>query len=154
MTCWLPSAKCGGHALRVVVDTNIWISGLIVPDSIPGRVVGAVRQGRFDVVVSWPLVDEMLRVARRPKIRRRYAISEEDIRDVVVLLSPVLPTVEIDVPTRDPLDAPVVEAALAGSADTIVTGDGDLLNDTSLREWLLERGVEVVTAAELLRRLE
>jgi putative PIN family toxin of toxin-antitoxin system len=93
-------------------------------------------------------------VLRRPKIRRRYVISDEDIRDIVVLLSPLLPTVEIDVPMRDPLDAPVVEAALAGNADAIVTGDGDLLDDARLREWLLERGVEVLTAAQLLKRLE
>lgn len=90
---------------------------------------------------------------RRPKIRDRYAITDEDIRDAVVLLSPVLPTVEIDVPTRDPDDAPVIEAALAGRADAIVTGDLDLIDDAALRTWLLDRGVEVFSITELLQRL-
>ena len=54
---------------------------------------------------------------------------------------------------RDPGDAPVVAAAVAGAADVIVTGDADLLADEALRPWLAERNVEVLTPVELLERL-
>jgi predicted nucleic acid-binding protein len=47
----------------------------------------------------------------------------------------------------------VVAAAIAGRADAIVTGDRDLLEDGTLRNWLRERGVDVMTPAELLERL-
>jgi len=80
----------------------------------------------------------------RPKLRR-YRVTEEDARDVLVLLAPLLPSVEVDVPVRDPADAPVIAAALAGRADAIVTGDGDLLDDQDVRAWLEERGVEVIS---------
>jgi len=80
----------------------------------------------------------------RPKLRR-YRVTEEDVRDVLVLLAPLLPSVEVDVPVRDPGDAPVIAAALAGRADAIVTGDGDLLDDQDVRAWLEERGVEVIS---------
>ena len=80
----------------------------------------------------------------RPKLRR-YRVTEEDVRDVLVLLAPLLPSVEVDVAARDPGDAPVIAAALAGRADAIVTGDGDLLDDQDVRAWLEERGVEVIS---------
>ena len=108
-----------------------------------------MRERRFDVVVSWELVDEVIRVLRRPKLRR-YAVDESQIEELVHLLTPMLPTVEYDVPVRDPKDAPVVAAALSGNADVIVSGDADLLDDASLRAWLRDNGVEVVTAVEFL----
>ena len=59
---------------------------------------------------------------------------------------------ELDVAVRDPRDAPVVAAAVAGRAEAIVTGDADLLA-AGLCTWLAERGIEVLTPAELLERL-
>jgi len=70
------------------------------------------------------------------------------------LLAPALPTADLDVPIRDPDDAPVVSAALAGAADIIVTGDADFLSDAVLRAWLSDRGVRVTTPAELLALLD
>ena len=148
--------RCGGAegpVLRVVVDTNVWVSALIVPDSPPGEILAALRASRFDVVVTWKLVDEVLRVLKRPKVKRKYALSAEDVRDLVVLLTPVLPTVETTVPIRDPGDVPVVSAALSGRAEAIATGDADLLDDKELRAWLLERDVEVLTPVETLHRI-
>ena len=60
---------------------------------------------------------------------------------------------ELDVAVRDPRDAPVVAAAVAGRAEAIVTGDADLLADPELCTWLAEREIEVLTPAELLERL-
>jgi predicted nucleic acid-binding protein len=47
----------------------------------------------------------------------------------------------------------VVEAAVAGRAEMIVTGDRELLDDPDLRAWLIERGIDLVTPAALARRL-
>ncbi len=80
-------------------------------------------------------------------------VTESDVAEVVMLLGPLLPDVEVDPPLRDPDDAPVVAAALAGAANVIVTGDADLLKDEAMRGWLVERGVEVVSPSEMLARL-
>lgn len=139
--------------MRAVVDTNIWVSGLILPNSPPGRVLAAVRERRIVAFASWALADEIVEVLRRPKLAR-YGLTASDVEDVVHLLGPLLPWVEVDVPLRDPSDVPVVAAAVAGAADVIVTGDKDLLDDTPVRLWLLRRAIEPVTAAQTLRRLD
>jgi putative PIN family toxin of toxin-antitoxin system len=103
-------------------------------------------------VASWDLATEIAEVLRRPRLRR-YGIGERDVEDVLVLLAPFLPGVEVEIPVRDPTDAPVIAAALAGRADAIVSGDGDLVRDDALRAWLLNRGIEVLTPVELLARI-
>ncbi len=139
--------------LRVVVDTNVWVSGLIIPDSPPGQVLRAMREHRFEPVASWHVAQELADVLRRPRLRR-YEIEQQDIENVFRLLAPALPTADLEVPIRDPDDAPVVAAALAGAADVIVTGDADFLSDDALRTWLSDRGVRVATPAELPALLE
>jgi predicted nucleic acid-binding protein len=91
-------------------------------------------------------------VLRRPKLPR-YGLSERDVRESLVLLAPLLPSVEVEVATRDRDDLPVVASAVAGRVEAIVTGDAHLLDDQGLREWLAERGIEVFSPKELLRRL-
>ena len=112
-----------------------------------------MRQRRIEVVGSWELATELAAVLPRPKLRR-YEISAEDIRELLVLVGRDLPDVDVEVELRDPRDAPVVAAAIAGRAEAIVTGDRDLLEDEDLRHWLTERGVELLTPRELLKQLE
>ena len=144
-----PSARCGRPTLRVVVDTSVWVSGLIVPDSPPGRVLQAVREGRLEAVASWELAEEIIDVLHRPTLSR-HEMTEADTSDVLVLLAPLLPRVDVEAPLRDPRDAPVVHAAIAARADAIVSGDRDLLEEEAIRAYLTERGVALHSPAALL----
>jgi putative PIN family toxin of toxin-antitoxin system len=112
-----------------------------------------MRDHRFELVASWHVAQELADVLRRPRLRR-YEIEQQDIEDVFRLLAPALPTADLDVPIRDPDDAPIVATALAGAADLIVTGDSDFLADADLRIWLSDRGVRVATPVELLVLLD
>jgi putative PIN family toxin of toxin-antitoxin system len=103
-------------------------------------------------VASWELAEEIAEVLGRSEIRR-YGITQRDVEDVLFLLAPLLPSVDIVSPVRDPDDAPVVSAAIHGRADAVVTGDRDLLADEELRDWFTERGIEVLTPVALLQRL-
>ena len=91
-------------------------------------------------------------VLRRPRLAR-YGLSEDDVREALVLLAPLLPAVEVEVAIRDREDVPVVASALSGRVNAIVTGDAHLLDDPDLRAWLAERGIEVLRPGELLQRL-
>jgi uncharacterized protein len=126
---------------------------LIRPQGPPGRIIEAIQQERIEAVSSWELVDEVSEVLSRPKLAD-YQLAPDDVLDLLQTLARTLPTVDVDVDIRDPDDAPVVAAAVAGRADAIVTGDADLLDDAALREWLTERGVRLLSPRELLEELE
>jgi putative PIN family toxin of toxin-antitoxin system len=104
------------------------------------------------VVSSWELVDEVSEVLSRPKLSRHH-LAANDVIDLLRTLARTLPTVDVGSDLRDPDDAPVVAAAVAGRADAIVTGDADLLDDIELRDWLTERGIGVLSPRELLNEL-
>ncbi len=146
------SARAGGGRLRVVLDTNVWVSGLINPTGPPGRLLEAVRTGEIEAVLSWDLADEVLAVLARPELRR-FQMTDEDVQELAALFAPLLPTVDVVVHPRDPDDAVVVAAAVGGRASVLVTGDRDLLDDGELLDWLHEHSVEVLRPAELVERL-
>ena len=129
------------------------MSGLILPDSAPGRVLDAIRSRQLVPVTSWELAEEIVEVLRRERLRDRYGLSEEDVQDVLMLLGPFLPSVETDPPVRDPTDRPVISAAVTAHVEAIVSGDRDLTEAGPLKEWLAARGIRVLTPSEALRSL-
>lgn len=128
------------------------MSGIAFPDGAPGRVLEALRAGELEAVASWALAEEIVEVLRRPRIQA-LGVEEADVRDVLVLLAPLLPDVEVNLAIRDVDDTAVVSAALSGAADAVVTGDKDLRDDAEAIAWLEARGVAVLGPTELLARL-
>jgi putative PIN family toxin of toxin-antitoxin system len=114
--------------LRVVLDTNVLVSGLAYPGSVPGRIVSVWRQGGLDVVLSRYILDEVSRVLPR---LTRIRLSPSEIRDLVdsfmFLADIVEPDAERDATLRDPADQHVLGMLLASKADYLITGDKDLL---------------------------
>lgn len=114
--------------LRVVLDTNVLVSGLAYPVSIPGRIVGVWRQGGLEVVLSRYILDELARVLPR---LTRISLSPGEIRDLVdsfVFLADVVePDAEQDTGLRDVADQQVLGTLRASRADYLITGDKDLL---------------------------
>ena len=119
--------------LRIVLDTNVLVSGLAYPTSVPGRIVGAWRGGRLDMVLSRYILAELLRVL--PRLKHRLHWREEDMLDMVDTLALLADLVEpsahaapmVTPALRDPADGPVLGTLLASGADYLVSGDKDLL---------------------------
>jgi len=114
--------------LRVVLDTNVIVSGLAYPGSIPGRIVGAWLQGGLSVVLSRYILDEMVRVLPR---LQRIQLSPAEIRDLadsfIFMAEIVEPSGKMEKALRDRKDAPVLGTLHAAQADYLITGDKDLL---------------------------
>jgi putative PIN family toxin of toxin-antitoxin system len=114
--------------LRVVLDTNVLVSGLAYPGSVPGRIVAAWRQGTLDVALSRYILDEMVRVLPR---LARVAMSAEDTRDLadsfLFLADIVEPAGAPEAQLRDAKDQPVLQTLRSSAAHYLITGDKDLL---------------------------
>jgi len=114
--------------VRVVLDTNVLVSGLAYPGSVPGRILGAWRRGGLEVVLSRYILDEMVRVLPR---LRRITLTAAEIRDLadsfLFLAEIVEPSTELEESLRDQADQLVLGTLRAAQSDYLVTGDKDLL---------------------------
>jgi len=115
-------------SLRVVLDTNVIVSGLTYPASIPGRIMAVWREGGLEVTISHYIVDEVRRVLPRMSHIRRTPTEIQELIDTLMLRSDVVePEALEDTELRDPADQKVLATFLTSKADYLITGDKDLL---------------------------
>lgn len=115
-----------------MIDTNVVISGLIRPQSVPGEVLRLfVDKSAFELVLSEPLLEEIGRALRYPKIRKRIRLSEEEIGLFLSLLDalslPVEGKLQLSGVASDSDDDKVIATAIEANASHVVTGDRGLL---------------------------
>ena len=138
--------------MKVVFDANILISALLIEQGPSGQLLDLFTEGGETMVVSSTVLDEVFRVLHRPRVARRYQLTDQDIAEYTGALrrrAVVTPgNASVDVLPSDPDDVHVVAAAIEAEADAIVTGDGHLLDLGAVP------GIPVLTARELLTRLQ
>ena len=130
---------------RLVVDTNVVLSGLLFPGSIPNRVLQQV-QGSV-ILASDATRQELVEVMERARFDRY--LKREVRRSLVAEFLRATITVEVGLPIRacrDPRDDKFLEVAVHGRADAIISGDIDLV---SLNPF---RGIQILSPAEYLDR--
>ena len=116
--------------MRVVVDTNVLVRALIKPHGTVGPVLLRLRHGDYTLLYAQSLLEELVDVINRPRIRDKYKLTDEDIETVVSLIllrGEAVTPVERITACRDPKDDKFLEVAVAGKADVIVSGDRDML---------------------------
>jgi len=115
--------------MQVVVDTNILVRALIKPYGTVGPVLRRLRHGEYTLLYARSLLEELIDVLNRPRIRKKYRLTDQDIQTVVSVIllrgEAVVPDDRITA-CRDPKDNKFLEVAVAGEAD-VVSGDQDLL---------------------------
>ncbi len=123
--------------MRVVLDTNVLVSGLARSTGAPGRVIEAWRASEFELVVSDALLDEASRVFAYPRVRALLdtgGITVAMINEFLEIMRfkaimAVTAGVAVPVTPRDAGDLHVVQAFVASGAEFLVTGDRrDLLS--------------------------
>jgi uncharacterized protein len=137
--------------LRVVLDTNVFVSSLLNKTGAPARLMDAWRAGAYVLVTSPPIMAEIKAVLELPRIRERYALTDDDIRQLFDLLEkdailvPGRSHVGNVIP-RNPTDHIFLSCAPDSGADFIVSGDRHLL-----RLKVFE-GIPIVSVAKFLGR--
>ncbi len=120
--------------IKAVIDTNVFVSGLIGSGS-SSDIIDSLANDEFKLVISYSLLGELLFVLNRPKFRKYF--DYRDVKELASLIHAktklISPSVTIQV-CRDPKDNFVIECAVTGKADFIVTGDNDLLCLIAYRE--------------------
>ena len=135
--------------MKVVLDTNVLLSGLMAPDGTPGRIIAAWLEARFDVAMSVEQLAEIGRTLSYPRIQRKLRWDEQRIEQFLRQLYIRAEIVDLhataaEVP-RDPHDTPILATLIAAGANVLVSGDRDLLE--------LREKYPIQTPAEFARRL-
>jgi putative PIN family toxin of toxin-antitoxin system len=108
--------------IRVVIDTNILVSALLQPESLPAAVLMLVLAGEVRLCVSDAVFAEYDEVIRRPHLRRPPDVIEGTLQSIRRLGRWVRPSVTVEACT-DPDDNIFLECAHAAAADYLVTGN-------------------------------
>jgi putative PIN family toxin of toxin-antitoxin system len=131
--------------LRIVLDTNVYVSATLSPGGSSGRVWTFAYQRRFKLITSPYIVNETGRVLRRLGKVKERAITQR-LKDIAHIAEIIQPTTSLQI-VRDPNDDPIVECAVDGKADMIVSLDKDLL---TLKAY---NNIPVLHVVDLLRIL-
>lgn len=139
------------------IDTNVWISSFMSVHGSPGRVLQAFLDERFVPVISIPAMNELRNVISRDVIRARIQFTDAMLETVLARLEEI--AIEAQPPgtlriCRDPKDDIMLETAIAGDAQYIVSGDNDIKDDLNLIAHLHEHEIKVMTVAHFLALLD
>ena len=133
---------------RLVVDTNVLVSRLLAPRSVPAEAVRRAADHGV-LLLSEPTLAELARVLARPKFDPYVSIADRQqflrLLGRIAVTVPILHRVQA---CRDPMDDKFLEVAINGGAALLITGDADLALMRSFR------GIPILTPAAYLAALE
>jgi len=112
--------------MRIVLDTNVLLSGLMTPKGTRGKIVAGWHGAHFDLVLSEPMLEEIRRDLAYPKTYARLGWGEREIARFLLLRLKAGWWICATVP-QDAGDNSVLATLLASRAEWLVSGDQDLL---------------------------
>jgi uncharacterized protein len=139
--------------LRIVIDTNVIVSGILNRKGAPAEVLNAWRERRFVLLSSSAIVAEVRAVMQYPRICHKYQLSDDEIEQMITplehdaLLVAGNANVAESVPD-DPQDEMFLACTLDRQADVIVSGDHHLLDLGVFRD------IPIITARQFLDQLK
>ncbi|MGK7933180.1 MAG: putative toxin-antitoxin system toxin component, PIN family [Microcystaceae cyanobacterium] len=138
--------------MNVLLDTNIWISGLLWGGN-PRKIINLAEHQEIAVYTSLPLLDELRITLTYPKFHHRLqqmTITVDYLMTQVNNITELCQPIALDnIPElRDPNDQIVLETAVTIPVHFIISGDLDLL---VLREF---QGIQILTSSQFLERYQ
>tara|TARA_Y100000310_G_scaffold329346_1_gene399005 strand:- start:106 stop:516 length:411 start_codon:yes stop_codon:yes gene_type:complete len=130
--------------MRIVLDTNIFISGIFWTSSPSGKIILAWRRGVFMLITSNPILKELVDKLSSFKIEMDKQMIEEWKQIIVQNAIVVKPSMKLNIVKDDPDDNMFLEAAIEGNADYIVSQDKHLLKVSTYKN------VKILTPKDFL----
>ena len=130
--------------MRIILDTNIFVSGIFWEGNFCSQIIEKWKGGRFNLVSSMEIIEELVKTLSDFKIQMPKEMIEEWKKLIIENSIIVEPTIRLDVVKEDPEDNKFIEAAIAGNADFIITQDKHLLK---LKEY---NGVKILRPEDVI----
>ena len=135
--------------MKIVVDANIFASGVIKPNSKPGKILSLIKQNQVELVISPGIIKEIKRILLYPKIQKYHGKSPQTIdeyfEDILMFAWLAEGKEIVNIIKDDPTDNKYLSCAFEGEANYIVSGDHHLLDLETYR------GIAITTASAFLR---
>ncbi len=133
-------------ALRAVLDSNVYVSAFSRPGGVPARIWQQAITRLYSLLVSPAIISEVAKV-----LRHDFDWDDEPLIAQMKLLAKIAeiirPSATLDEIKADPDDNRILECAIDGRADLIVSGDQHLLRLKSFR------GIGIIGPMDFLRTL-
>ena len=141
--------------MRVVIDSNVLARATPGKTSAAREVVLLLLQPPHCLLSSAPLLTELARILKYPRVCALHGLDDAGILDYLVLAASttlVIPVSPSQVPAHDPDDEVVIATAVAGQADVICTWDRHLLA-APVQTACAVLGIRILRDGELLQEL-
>jgi len=138
---------------RAFLDTNVIFSALYSPSGPPADILRLHIEGKIQMVVSRQILEELARTIAAKLPSAATATVQTFLLNAPpeVVADPPLPSVKRWARLVDPVDAPVIAAAVEAGADYFVTGDEGFLGKASE---IAKRGIAVLSPRQFIEALE
>ncbi|MFN3396840.1 MAG: putative toxin-antitoxin system toxin component, PIN family [Thermodesulfovibrionales bacterium] len=128
--------------MRVVFDTNIFISAFVIPGGYAEKAIVKIIESGDSLIISKEIIDEVLSV-----LSSKFGRDGEALSRVAVYLFEIAelvrPTERVSI-LKDEPDNRIIECAMEGKADVVVTGDKEMLKMKQFH------GIRIISLKEYL----
>jgi len=135
--------------MKIVLDTNVWLSGIFW-DREASKIIEKAGKKDIQIIISEDILSEIINVLNRESKFQKYLfnlrLSIEDILRTALSISTLIETKnKLDIIKADPKDNIILEAALEGKSEYIISYDNHLLNMIEFR------GIKIISPGEFLK---
>ena len=132
--------------MKIVLDTNVWLSGIFW-DGEASKILEKAEKKDIQIIISEDILSEIIKVLNRESKFQKYILnlrlSIEDLLRTILSISTLIETkTKLDIIKADPKDNIILEAAIEGKVEYIISYDNHLLNMIEFR------GIKIMSPGE------
>ena len=135
--------------MKLVLDTNVWLSGIFW-EGEASKIIEKAEKKKIQILISEDILSEIVNVLNKESKFQKYILnlklSVEEILRTILSISDLIETkIKLDLIKADPKDNIILEVALDGKAEYIISYDNHLLNMIEFR------GIKIISPGEFLK---